>query len=149
MERHGIVISISVPPDKQPILKRIDELALREYRRSKGARSKLTLKAWQEYLDNHYPGNPQPPLFNLSRLQDESMDKRAIIFLRIHRKLGFKRIAKIVGRSVGYVYDTCKDLKEIKPIRYGGRFPFETYRKRFEALMKGEYATPQEAFRFP
>lgn len=148
MERHGIVVSFSVPPDKNQVLKLFDELAMREYRRRKGARSKLILKAMQEYLDHHYPGQPQPPLFNLQRLFDPHRDRAAIAFLRNQHKLSVRKISKIVGRSIHYVYDVCEKVGAIEePPRWpkGRRFPYETYRKAFERFMNG--IPLEEAFR--
>ena len=144
------VVSISIPDQKKGVLKIFDQLAIMEFRRRKGARSRLAVKAFEEYIDKHYPGNPQTLLFNQSKLLDPRRERAAINFLRFRIKLPIRLIANIVGRSTGHVYNICKKTGTIKVsyIPKNQKFPCHTYRKRFQAFMRGEYREPKEAFRF-
>jgi len=149
VERHGIVISLSIPRDMQAVLKAFDELALLEYRRRKGTRSKLILRAMKEYVDHHYPGNPQTPLFDQTRLHDPGRIKAAINFLRFQRKLSIRKISKIVGLSKSEVHRVCERVGfDVQPLSFKGRFPYDAYRERLKDFMAGRYATPREAFTF-
>lgn len=136
------IVTISVPSEKKHILERFDKLVRVE--RNKGGRSALTIRAWREYIDHHWPGNPQKTLPQPSRA-DPHKDRAAINFLRHHAKLPLRQIAKIVGRSLGYVHEACG--KTAFRGRRVNRKTIRIYKERFHAFMEGRYSTTREAFR--
>lgn len=135
------LVSISVPDKKKHILEKFDALVAIE--RPKGKRSELTIRAWKEYVDHHWKGNPQST-FPLPAIADPHRDRAAIMFLRYRVKLPLSQIARIVNRSLGYVHKACgsSDFRaskvNVKMLRL--------LKERFHGFIQGRYETPKEAF---
>jgi len=135
-----------VPPEKRHILEQFDKLVRLE--RLRAGRSELTIRAWKEYIDRHWPGNPQLTLMP-PPIADPTRDRAAINFLRHRVRLPVRQIARIVGRSKSYVtkWSTTHGRGEkLRGIRVNER-TMRTYRERFLAWMRGRYETLEEAFR--
>jgi len=139
--KERIVVSISVPPEKRHILEQFDKLVRLE--RLKRGRSELTIRAWKEYIDHHWPGNPQQT-FMLPSTTDPHRDKAAINFLRHHVRLPIRQIAKVVGRSNAYVLEACGATR-FRGVRVKAT-TIRLLRERFRGFMEGRYKTPKEAF---
>jgi len=139
--RERILVTINVPPDKRHILEKFDKLVRLE--RLRGGRSELTIRAWKEYIDHHWPGNPQQT-FYLPSIADPHRDRAAINFLRHQAKLPITQIAKIVGRSVGYVYKACGS-SGFRAVRVKAK-TLRLLKERFKGFMEGRYESPKEAF---
>ena len=152
-----VIISINVPKDKAQIVELFDELA----RVERMSRSELALRAFKEYLENHWPGNPQRSIVNptlpalpaLDPARAEARIRRAIVFLRFSAKLSYKQVADVVGKSYGYVYRLCSELGRFDNRRSNFRGAAKAfkknilkYRKRFRAYVEGRFQEPEEAF---
>jgi len=139
--KERILISFSVKPEYKHILDQFDKLVAIE--RPRGGRSALLLRAMKEYLDHHWPGNPQQT-FVLPSPADPHRDKAAINFLRHRVRLPIRQIAKIVGRSIPYVQKAC-GVTEFRGERIAPK-TVRLFKERFRGFMEGRYKTPKEAF---
>jgi len=142
--KERIVVSISVPIEEKHVLEQFDKLA----RLERIGRSELTIRAWKEYIDHHFPGNPQTVLMP-PPIADPTRDRAAINFLRYRIKLPFRQIAKIVGRSKGYVIKWATTHGRGEGYRGMRVNPgtLRKYRERFRGWIEGRYDTLEEAFR--
>lgn len=153
--------SFSVTPEKKHIIDWLDEMAQRE-RKSK---SEIIIRCIEYYYNKKWPGNPQPPLFpkppdpelNPEALR-EARIRKAITFLRFKARLSYQQISLIVGRSYGYVYKLCKEMREFYPefdnrkaerrMSRNFRRLLPKYKERFQLFLEGKIKSVEEAFRW-
>ena len=139
-----VIITVSIPHEKAHILNRFNQLVRVE--RLRGGRSELVVRAMKEYIDHHWPGNPQQTFQLPSPSLDPHRDRAAINFLRFQVKLPIRQICKIVRRSTGYVLEACHSPTGFRGITIEKKM-LKIYRKRFEGWMAGRYESLKEAFR--
>jgi hypothetical protein len=120
-QRSYVIRSFSVGQKDLPILALFDELVQRERARF----SELVIRALEEYVRRHHPGNPQLPLTKFT-----TSNQKALKLQRNHQKEKVRQMLNAVLKHVKQGYDLNpkaheyyvqlakhnKDLKEAKEL---------------------------------
>lgn len=145
-----ISVSISIPSTFESLLKTFDRLARMEYGRK--GRSRLMIRAMDEYVQRHYPGNPQGVLADEPETEiDGSLftrEKAGVVFLKVKCRLSIRQIAKVTYLSRSAIYRILKEegVKSKPAYQKKNTFEVNLWRERWMLFKRG--MGPEEAFNF-
>jgi len=107
---------------------------------SKG-RSKLLRQAMEEYVERHFPGNPQTILFDVDDVNpfeyQQARLEAGVRRLKSKCKLSIRQICRVTSIGRGRVQRIVKGIK-VKPIRLGkGKFDVNGWRHKWRLFKRG------------